>query len=372
MPRRANAIDFWRGFALVTIFLNHVPGLYYSQFTHANLSISDSADLFVFLAGWSLRYLVTSVKDRPTWFLVLRLFGRAAQIYAAQILITMLAIAMLATAATLLDNPLLLEWHNAAAVFYDPIPTHIGLALITHQLGYFDILPLYVVLMVMAPGIAVIDRYAPNALLPLSLACYGAVLAFGFIPPTWPVSGEWFFNPFAWQLIFVLGFVMAKDDGIGGTVQRNIKWLRFAAVPIVAAAVPVLLYDWWPDPTDLPESLVFFVSNSKTYATPPRLIQFLALVAMMSGIFPLIHRIAAPLTGFLSMLGRNSLPVFCVSSLLSLAGQIVRYIYEGFVSVDTIVVIVGVAVMALTAWLAEWRDRARVHVPAPPLPVRSS
>jgi hypothetical protein len=59
MPRRANAIDFWRGFALVTIFLNHIPGLYYSQFTHANISISDSADLFVFLAGWSLRYLVS-------------------------------------------------------------------------------------------------------------------------------------------------------------------------------------------------------------------------------------------------------------------------------------------------------------------------
>ena len=61
------------------------------------------------------------------------------------------SIAMLATAAQVLDNPLLLEWHNAAAVFYDPIPTHIGLALITHQLGYFDILPLYVALMVMAP-----------------------------------------------------------------------------------------------------------------------------------------------------------------------------------------------------------------------------
>ena len=166
MPRQANAIDLWRGFALVSIFINHIPGIYYGQFTHGNYSISDSADLFVFLAGWSLRYLVNSVKNRPTWFLVLRLFSRAAQIYAAQILITMIAIAMLATAATLLENPLLLEWHNAAAVFYDPVPTHIGLALITHQLGYFDILPLYVALMVMAPGFAVIDRYWPN--LPLA------------------------------------------------------------------------------------------------------------------------------------------------------------------------------------------------------------
>jgi hypothetical protein len=372
MPRQANAIDFWRGFALVSIFINHIPYLFYAQFTHGNYSISDSADLFVFLAGWSLRYLVNSARNRPTWFLMLRLFGRAAQIYAAQILITMIAIAMLATAATLLDNPLLLEWHNAAAVFYDPIPTHIGLALITHQLGYFDILPLYVVLMLMAPGIAVIDRYLPNLLLPMSFVFYCTVLAFGIIPPTWPVSGEWFFNPFAWQLIFVLGFVLAKDgQGIGGVVQRNIYWLRFVAVPLVAFGVYVVVDDWWPDPTDLPFNLVFFVINSKSYETPPRLIQFLALVAMMSGTFPYIQRFAAPLANFFSMLGRNSLPVFCVGSLLSLAAQIVRFLYEGFVSVDTIVLIVGVSVMAVTAWLSEWRDRARAQVPAQ-LPARSS
>ena len=29
MPRQANAIDFWRGFALVSIFINHIPGIWY-------------------------------------------------------------------------------------------------------------------------------------------------------------------------------------------------------------------------------------------------------------------------------------------------------------------------------------------------------
>jgi hypothetical protein len=293
----------------------------------------------------------------------LRLGSRAAQIYAAQILITMVAIAMLATAATVLDNPLVLEWHNAAAVFYDPVPTHIGLALITHQLGYFDILPLYVVLMVMAPIFAVIDRYWPNLLLPLCFAFYCLVLIFRINPPTWPVSGEWFFNPFAWQLIFVLGFVLAKDTGIGGVVRRNIKWLRFVALPIVVASVVLVVYDLWPDPTNLPAPILFFVSD-KTFATPMRVGQFLALAAVFSGVFPFIHRIAAPLTNFLSMLGRNSLPVFCVGSLLSLGGQIVRFVYEGYVSVDTVVLVVGITIMALTAWFSEWRDRARTKVPA--------
>ena len=69
----------------------------------------------------------TPERRQPTWYLVLRLGGRALTLYAAQIMITMIAMAMLAGVAILLDNPLLLEWHNAAAVFHDPVPTHIGL-----------------------------------------------------------------------------------------------------------------------------------------------------------------------------------------------------------------------------------------------------
>ena len=74
MPREANAVDFWRGIALITIFINHVPGIYYARFTHANYSLSDSADLFVFLAGWSLRLLVGS----PSKGAAGRLVSRAA------------------------------------------------------------------------------------------------------------------------------------------------------------------------------------------------------------------------------------------------------------------------------------------------------
>ena len=56
--REPNEIDFWRGFALATIFINHIPGIYFERFTFRNVSISDSAELFVFLAGWSLRLQV--------------------------------------------------------------------------------------------------------------------------------------------------------------------------------------------------------------------------------------------------------------------------------------------------------------------------
>jgi len=375
MPREPNAVDFWRGFALITIFIDHIPGIVYASYTLVNYSIADAADLFVFLAGWSLRLMADGGgRHMPTRDVMLRLFGRALELYAAQVLITMLAIALLATSAIELSNPLLLQWHNAAAVFNDPVPTHIGLAVLTHQLGYFDILPLYVVLMLMAPFFAAIDRLWPRQLLPLSVALYVCVLIFRLTLPTWPVNGTWFFNPLAWQVVFVLGFTFAREDfGAGLLARRHIGLLRVLAVPIVILGVLVARLDWWPDPTEVPDPKLFFIAD-KTYVTPIRLIQFLSLVALGSLLFPYIRALAdfAPLRrpvngliGLLALLGRNSLYVFCVGSLLSLIGQIVRFYYRGSVLIDTVVVILGIIIMALTAWLAESRQRNR---PAPPAP----
>jgi hypothetical protein len=265
---------------------------------------------------------------------------------------------MLAASATLLDNPLLLEWHNAAAVFYDPILAHIGLAMLTHQLGYFDILPLYVVLMAMAPIFFIIDRYAPNWLLPMSLAVYFTTLVFQISIPSWPTEGRWFFNPLAWQLVFVLGFVLAREDGIGGVVRRHIVPIRWIALPLVAIGVVVWVKWLIPDPTTMPQPRMLFILD-KTFVTPMRLLQFLALIAVFSVTYPYIKRFAAPLVDFFSMLGRNSLYVFCVGSLLSLAGQIARFVYRGDILIDTAVLVLGVAIMAFTAWLPEWREDIR-------------
>jgi hypothetical protein len=357
--REPNAVDFWRGYALIAIFINHIPGVFYSKLTHTNYSLSDSADLFVFLAGWSVRLLVGSGPQMlPIWYVVLRLGGRAMTLYAAQIMITMIAIGLLAGTAILRENPLLLEWHNAAAVFHDPVPTHVGLVLITHQLGYFDILPLYVVLMLMAPGFAVVDRYLPNWLLPLSLALYLAVLVTRFNLPTWPVEGTWFFNPLAWQLVFVLGFVLAKPDGLGGQVWRHIAAIRWISLVILIVVFAIDKLHLWHDPTSVPQPRLLFLID-KTFVTPIRLIQFLALIAVMSVTFPYIRRAVPWLVSFCSLLGRNSLYVFCMGSVLSLTGQIIRAIYRGSLVVDTMLVAAGIAIMAVTAWLPEWRESLR-------------
>ncbi len=357
VPRAPNEVDFWRGLALITIFINHVPGIYYERWTHRNIGLSDSAELFVFLAGWAMRYLSESRSENLTdKRLVMRLEARAFTIYCAQILIVMLAIAMLATAALVLKNPIILNWHNAAAIFTDPVPAHIGIALLSHQLGYFDILPLYVVLMAAAPIVVLIHRHASIILLPLSVLLWAAVLTFSINLPTWPVEGHWFFNPLAWQLNFVLGFIMARPTGLGAWVRENRVKVRVFGAVVVAVGLAFALANYRPHPLLVPQPIRFFIDD-KMYLSPLRLVHMLGLIALFGGSFYYINKVSTGFTGFCATMGRNSLQVFCVGSLASLLGQIIRSAYQVSLLTDTLVVIMGVVLLYLTAWLNEWRIR---------------
>ena len=87
-------------------------------------------------------------------------------------------------------------------------------------------------------------------------------------------------------------------------------------------------FNWFPDPTKLPEPKLLFL-NGKSFLTPMRLIQFLALAAVFSASYPYFAPWVPWLTEFLSSLGRNSLNVFCVGFAVEPVGQIVRYLYTG-------------------------------------------
>ena len=248
---------------------------------------------------------------------------------------------MLAGAATYFEKPVLLTWFNVSAIFYDPINAHLGLAMLTYQLGYFDILPLYVVLMIAAPLIVLIYRLAPGTLLPVSLAIYLWALVFECLRRPgrprargssirWPgnFSSCWAFS--------------AREEGLGGLVRPN---LRIRLAPVRDPATLMVWFRWWPD-ADARAGADAAVHRRQDFRDPLRLIEFLSLIAVFSALYPLIVKaLAPPLVDFLSMLGRNSLQVFCTASVLSLAGQILRFYFRGGFVVDTILVGTGIILL---------------------------
>ena len=192
--RAPNTIDFWRGIALMEILINHIPGNSLSRFTHRQYGWSDAAEVLIFLAGLALAMRCGKGSPGGEWRRVLNIY--VWYVAFSLVLICVYSIAYLnGQSAILSDNRTMLP--NAETIA--------GVVLLSHQLRYFDILPLYIVSFAMGPLIAWLARNNLAALVCSSFALYAATRMWGFGLPAWPGTGVWYFNPFAWQALFVIG-----------------------------------------------------------------------------------------------------------------------------------------------------------------------
>src|SRR4030095_16618088 len=108
--KRIDGIDFWRGLALLMIFIEHVPENVFQHVTQQNFGFSDAAELFVFLSGVSVALAYgTRFFAGETLRAVRAVLRRAFTIYWVQILISLLIIAIFAGAAALWNDNDLLE-----------------------------------------------------------------------------------------------------------------------------------------------------------------------------------------------------------------------------------------------------------------------
>ena len=205
--KRDPRIDVLRGIALVMIFVDHIPGNTLSLVTLRNFGFSDAAEVFVLLAGISSMLAFGRVFEREGARSGLRrIVLRLARIYLFQIglLLTTLAIVLLWTTHHHLQPTLVAPILNA------PV-SGIARGLTLHAVpGYLDILPLYLVLIAVFPVVYLGLRFSPGLTLGVSAAIWLAVnLDPNLNLPNWMNGGRWFFNPFAWQLLFTIGAALA-------------------------------------------------------------------------------------------------------------------------------------------------------------------
>ncbi|MBQ1202651.1 MAG: OpgC domain-containing protein, partial [Loktanella sp.] len=166
-------LDVFRGLALVMIFINHAPRNYLENFTNRNFGFSDAAEGFVFMSGIAagIAYSGYFRRNDPMQG-VTRVLQRVWTLYQVHIVITVLAIAVAAAAAHWFGAPDMMRRHGIWTLVRDPLGFLIGVPLLGHQIGYVNILPLYLVLLLLVPPVIWCALRWPLVVLGLSIATW--------------------------------------------------------------------------------------------------------------------------------------------------------------------------------------------------------
>jgi hypothetical protein len=351
---RIVSIDFWRGVALAVILVNHIPGNVLGAFTPRNFGFSDAAELFVFLSGVSVFLAYGGrVAHRSAGGAVALLALRALRLYGVHVTLTLSALALFWFANDFTANDLLASENGRATPFLDPLRGLLGILALSHQVAYFNILPLYIVLVGLAPLLLALALRDPRALLAVSATIYVAARSWGLNLPSWPEPGVWYFNPFAWQLMFVLGILYGCAlRGPGVPYHGGV--LLFSRLFTVAAALVVSnLFGLAPGLVDAAGG---YLDWDKTDLGLVRVLDFLTLAYCIRFSSLALHLSQTALFDYFASLGRNALLVFCAASLLSAFGQIVA---DAGLASPVFDVLYVAASLALLGRLARVADRAR-------------
>jgi hypothetical protein len=313
-------LDLFRGLANWAIFLDHIPHEVLSWTTLKHYGFSDAADLFVFISGYTAALVFGRLMiERGYVAAASKLARRAFTLYAAHITVVMIYIAIIACVSREFHDPDDLNQFNVAVFLNTPFPEFVQALALRYRPVNLDVLPLYILLLAaFAPALWLMVR-KPNLTLAGSIVVYLAGRHFGWNLATVP-SGVWYFNPFAWQLLFVLGAWTALGGAraLRPIIQsRTVFWLAIATLVfsfVVTMAIRTpdlggLVSHWILQP---------FQPNDKTNLAPYRIVHFIALAVVVTRFLPLDSpilqwRSLAPLI----KCGRNSLQVFCTGIVLS-------------------------------------------------------
>jgi hypothetical protein len=359
-------VDVFRGLALLIIFIDHVAGNVLIRFTLTSMGFSDAAEAFVLLAGFSAALAYGAVMDRRGWVTgSAQVVARIWKLYLAHLALFVFTAVAVAFMAVQFGNPLYYEHVSILPFFQDPATTILQTVALLFLPNYLDILPLYIVLLALLPALWVLARLAPAIAIVTSVAIYVAAWQFGWALPNLSTGGVWFFNPFAWQLIFTVG-VVAGHALMSGVALPRSPWLTSVAVAVVVfglvSAAPWAVIAGFEGAV-LPDE--WRLDLDKTNLSLWRFAHALSLAYLVAAHVP---RDAAWLRGTigtqLERAGRHSLPLFCFGVILSLLGTFaLTEIGRGWV-MQFAVNFVGISSLLLMAFVLEWYRGATAKVPA--------
>lgn len=354
-------LDLCRGLALWCVFLDHIPNNVFSWLTLRHYGFSDATEVFMFVSGVTCALSYSSVRRRDGWATAFaHTLLRSWEIYAAFLILT-IALAIVAYSS---GSNRLADEANVKILLQEPGAALAHAAILMYRPVNTDVLPTFVLFhLSFAPALWGILKF-PGASLLISAFLYALVQLYGWNLPQWPVN-LWYFNPFAWQLLVVLGAWWA----IRGYRMFGRK---IASWPVVAPAIAylgfglVITLSWQIEP--LAAAVPSYIARliypiDKPDLDPLRLLHFLAIAVVGARFVPPNWRGLARggLRGAIRC-GERSLETYCAAVVLSLLASLYLIEVSDSIAAQFLTSAAGIAALVLFATCLAWiGKRSRQH-----------
>ncbi len=362
-------LDFFRGICLFIIFIAHVFANPWGNFIPARFGLSDAADIFVFCSGMASAVAFASVFLKRGFFLgTARIAFRIWQVYWAHISVFFVC----ASVMLAFDQWLATGDDYIRGLMMDPLfderagPALLGLLTLTYVPPFFDILPMYLVILMMVPVVMGMERLAGPAAAMAAVVGTWLVASFGVLDmPRAPWNNDtWYFNPFSWQLVFFTGFAFMRGWLPAPKPDRR---LIAAAVVYLLATMPL---EWEPALNAVPffrdarEALWPVID--KTHVGLLRYVHFLALAYLsFVAVGEEGRYLKGPIVRLVCKVGQQSLAIFLTGLVLSFSGSVVLNLLGRDYFTVPLVNLGGMGLLVITAYVVAWFKSVPWKAPSP-------
>jgi hypothetical protein len=353
-PNYDRRIDFFRGLSLIFIFINHIPENAFTYLTSRTFTLFDSAEVFMFLAGYSAALAYYGLLPLGLQAYSRRALSRARAIWTYHIVL----VALLMASAYAISEAFGVK--TGYEIFLDRISTDpwqvlVGAPLLSFQAPLLDILPMYVIVMLLAPFLIWMRAKSELALLAASCLVWMFSARFFSSIPTMTYDVAWNFNPFCWQFLFAIGLAFGwrtrtESPPVAAGDGRRILDFCCAAFVVFSAFVLMAIEFHTIDNTGANRLRAMYFSLNKQCLDLWRVAGLLAsayLVARLVAKDANWLKLALP--RWVCAAGAASLPIFALTVVLSFAGKFFVQAYDGTLVADGIATVVGVFIILAVA-----------------------
>jgi hypothetical protein len=351
------------GVANWSLFLDHIPHNAVSALTLRNFGFSGATELFVFVIGYAAAIMYAKIiVERGFVVGATRIFKRVWQLYAAYVVLFVIYVDLIGYVAAQSAAPDIFAEFNITDFIEHPVRVLIrGLLLQAKPLN-LDVLQLFIVLLAFLPAVLFGMMRWPRLTMMGSVALYLLARHFDWNLTAFP-EGGWYFNPFCWQLLFVLGawFAVggAGDERVIAAMQR-LPALRITALIYLLLALTIV----WAGKSSafaemMPNSVLDALpSNDKENLAPYRVLHLLAMGFFFTMVIPRDwHELQLQALQPLIKCGEQWLAVFCSGIFLSFAGHLVLITGPNSLAIQVLVSAAGIVGMTCVAYYVSWSKR---------------